>query len=295
MSKVIVELTELRNQINNYTNNSNFRISNSKDMYNHVKQTLINLNLDTSFEIELMQLTYNVGTYNEEHNKNFNNVLQKIAEKIKFLDSVYDITTDRVDDYKFIYAIMLPKYKHFDDVAAFTKDLNYILSTVLPNNESAKLVGFEKGSEWYQIGVDTYIQFKVFAKFIKQVSSYVNLILNQKISIKELDVDEEAKKLLLENMALNQDLLKEKIVNNLIEDDTKEVDNEKYLMYQTAFERMAKLLLQGTVIEVEKQEVNKDKPEEESLEIPNLENTRKLVEAVKLLTEGNAEEKSEEE
>jgi len=64
--------------------------------------------------------------------------------------------------------------------------LNQIFSIVLKDNKKAKLVGFDKGSEWYQIALESLVDFKIFGFFLSNAIKYVKIVLEDKQNYTEI-------------------------------------------------------------------------------------------------------------
>ncbi|MFD4490726.1 hypothetical protein [Lysinibacillus fusiformis] len=183
------------------------------------------------------------------------------------------------EKYSYIYAVKLPKYEYFKDVADFTKQLNFIFSTVMYNNRKIKLVGFDKGSEWYQVALDSLVDFKLMAIFISEVTKYVKIKLEDRQRENEIDLDDETKKLILDNMATNQMAIKDYTVKRILNESGNIDDHEEYEKHQRAFENMAELMIRGTRVEIDKQITTNDSEQDESnLQLPSLEGVQRLLE-----------------
>lgn len=223
--------------------------------------------------------------------------LEKILAKFSILeDTVIILEDNRHLKYSFVYAVKLPSFELFDDVAEFTKHLNQIFSIVLTDNTKAKLVGFDKGSEWYQIALESLVDFKIFGLFLTNAIKYVKIILEDKRRENEVDFDAETKKLVLENMNMQQSILRQEYVRSVMNASEVPQTPENFELHQMAFERMANLMLKGTEVHIERQIGNNENSNEEPVLLPNLESVKGLLELYRdTLIEHNSESDSSDE
>ncbi|MFY0518249.1 hypothetical protein ACOMCU_10515 [Lysinibacillus sp. UGB7] len=243
-----------------------------------IKVTLDEAGLFDYFHVEMNSLKENIGAYTNTEIKEFNDALNSILNKVDLLFHVESLTRSSQEKYNYIYAIKLPKYEYFEDVADFTKQLNFIFSTVMYNNGKVKLVGFDKGSEWYQVALDSLVDFKLMALFITEVTKYVKIKLEDRQRENEIDLDDEIKKVILDNMATNQMAIKEHTVKRILNESGYIDDHEEYEKHQRAFEYMAELMIRGTRVEVDKQTTTNDSEQDETnLQLPSLESVQRLL------------------
>jgi|GEM_PF-2352212 len=244
---------------------------------------------------ELNHFIASKGTYRF---KELKVTLEKILAKFSILKETVRIVEDnRNEKYNFVYAVKLPSFELFDDVAEFTKHLNQIFSIVLTDNKKAKLVGFDKGSEWYQIALESLVDFKIFALFLANVIKYVKVVLEDKRRENEVDFDAETKKIILENMNMQQDMIRKEYVRSVMNASDVPQTPENFELHQMAFERMANLMLKGTEVHIERQlENNNEDSNEAPVLLPNLESVKGLIELYRdTLLEHNSESDSNDE
>lgn len=243
-----------------------------------IKVTLDEAGIFNYFYVEMKSLKENIGAYTNTEINDFNSALNSILNKVDLLFHVETLTKSSQEKYSYIYAVKLPKYEYFEDVADFTKQLNFIFSTVMYNNRKVKLVGFDKGSEWYQVALDSLVDFKLMALFISEVTKYVKIKIEDRQRENEIDLDDETKKLILDNMATNQMAIKEYTVKRILNESGNIDDHEEYEKHQRAFENMAELMIRGTRVEVDKQITTHDLEQDESnVQLPSLESVQRLL------------------
>lgn len=297
MKHEILTFKEIKKQ-EDYNNsiNSNERYSNNETDVKFAEMiigTLLNARLTHYFRSEISSLKRYISFLSEttedpvyidskeyKHSSDLSEPLNSILNKVDLLFHVESLSKTNQDKYNYIYAVKLPKYEYFDDVADFTKQLNLIFSIVMSDNKKVKLVGFDKGSEWYQVALDTLADFKMMALFISEVTKWVKIIVEDKLRVNELDMDEDARKMILENMEVNQMLLKNYALKKVLGESGNADDHEEHTKHQMAFERMAELIIKGTKVEVDKQDYS-DEPLEEDvtpLELPRIEDIQGLLE-----------------
>lgn len=221
--------------------------------------------------------------------------LSEILAKFSILRDTVNIVEGNVNEkYNFVYAVKLPSFELFDDVADFTKQLNQIFSIVLTDNKKAKLVGFDKGSEWYQIALESLVDFKIFGLFLANAIKYVKIVLEDKRRENEVDFDTETRQLILENMATQQRMIRQEYVSSVMKSSGVRKSPENFEMHQMAFERMANLMLKGTEVHIERQiENNEGNSNEAPVLLPNLESVQGLLELYRdTLIEHNSESDS---
>lgn len=296
MKNEILTFKEIKKQ-EDYNNsiNSNERYSNNETDVKFAEMiigTLLNARLTHYFRSEISSLKRYISFLSEttedpvyidseeyKQSSDLSEPLNSILSKVNLLFYVESLSKTNQDKYNYIYAVKLPKYEYFDDVADFTKQLNLIFSIVMSDNKKVKLVGFDKGSEWYQVALDTLADFKVMALFISEVTKWVKIIVEDKLRVNELDMDEDARKMILENMEVNQMLLKDYALKKVLGESGNADDHEEHTKHQMAFERMAELIIKGTKVEVDKQDYS-DEPLEEDvtpLELPRIEDIQGLL------------------
>ncbi|XRD24242.1 hypothetical protein AABM34_18130 [Lysinibacillus fusiformis] len=292
------EIIAFKEKMNNTEWNSNFSekksdlISNMKNaeskkkkamsdekLIEFIQEIIDKAGLSAYFRGEINSLKGNLGAYTNTEISDFDFALNSILTKIDLLFYVESLTKTNQEKYNYIYAVKLPKYEYFDDVADFTKQLNFIFSTVMQNNRKVKLVGFDKGSEWYQIALDSLSDFKLMALFIGAVTKYVKIKLEDKQRENEIELDDATKMLILDNMETNQRAIKEYTVKSILSENGNIDDHEQYERHQRAFENMAELMIKGTRVDVDKQITTNDSEQNEPpLKLPNLESVQELLE-----------------
>lgn len=269
--------------------------------------TLLDSRLTAYFHSEMDSLKRHARIYSEDINytdsenyKQHNDLevaLNSILNKVDLLFHVESLSKTNQDKYNYIYAVKLPQYNYFDDVADFTKQLNHIFSIVMNDNKKVKLVGFDKGSEWYQVALDNFIDFKIMALFISEVTKWVKIIVEDKLRANEFDIEADARKLILENMETNQMLLKDFAVKKVLGESGNLNDPEEHTKHQMAFERMANLMIKGTKVEIDKQDSSNEPSTNENevtLELPRIEDIQGLLEMGRdLLIEHNPSSEDE--
>lgn len=286
------QLIALKNEIIDFKDYININVKTNEELSDYkkkrkhsdesllefIKVTLDEAGLFDYFHVEMNSLKENIGAYTNTEIKEFNDALNSILNKVDLLFHVESLTRSSQEKYNYIYAIKLPKYEYFEDVADFTKQLNFIFSTVMYNNGKVKLVGFDKGSEWYQVALDSLVDFKLMALFITEVTKYVKIKLEDRQRENEIDLDDEIKKVILDNMAINQMAIKEHTVKRILNESGYIDDHEEYEKHQRAFENMAELMIRGTRVEVDKQTTTNDSEQDETnLQLPSLESVQRLL------------------
>lgn len=253
------------------------------DYFHSERKSLERFLLTFSDDIE-DDIEYHIEYEEKEEEKNIqytymNEALNSILNKVDLLFHVESLSKTNQDKYNYIYAVKLPQYECFDDVADFTKQLNLIFSIVMNDNKKVKLVGFDKGSEWYQVALDNLIDFKIMTLFISEVTRWVKYVVEDKRRINEIDMD--ARKMILENMESNQMMLRDYAVKKVLGESGNADDHEENSKHQIAFERMAELIIKGTKVEIDKQDSSNEPSTNESevaLGIPRIEDIQGLLE-----------------
>ncbi|MFA1740559.1 hypothetical protein [Lysinibacillus fusiformis] len=141
--------------------------------------------------------------------------------------------------------------------------MNQIFSIVLKDNKKAKLVGFDKGSEWYQIALESLVDFKIFGFFLSNAIKYVKIVLEDKRRENEVDFDAGTINFGKYEYATKYDKTRICVMNASKVQQTPEY----FELHQMAFERMANLMLKGTEVHIERQLENNN---EDSNEAPVL-------------------------
>lgn len=272
LQKVDNELEYTDVDIKNYYLNTVFHV---EDLIDSMQKSPFEKNLKNEID-ELKFLISSKGAYRF---KDLKGTLEKIIAKFSILKDTVGIIGDNSNEkYNFVYAVKLPSFELFDDVAEFTKHLNQIFSIVLTDNKKAKLVGFDKGSEWYQIALESLVDFKIFSFFLANAIKYVKVILEDKRRENEVDFDAETKKLILENMNMQQGIIRKEYVRSVMNVSEIPQTPENFELHQMAFERMANLMLKGTEVHIERQiEYNNENSNEAPVLLPNLESVKELL------------------
>lgn len=296
---VSVELQKAEEEINffNDTDRDNL-FYDSVSLVEELIKTMQNTPFEKNLKEEITELNYFCASKDTYRFKQLIETLDKILAKFSILKETMKIVEDnRNEKYDFVYAVKLPSFELFDDVAEFTKHLNQIFSIVLTDNKKAKLVGFDKGSEWYQIALESLVDFKIFGLFLANAIKYVKVVLEDKRRENEVDFDEEAKKLILENMNMQQDMIRKEYVRSVMNASDVPQTPENFELHQMAFERMANLILKGTEVHIERQiENNNENSNEAPVLLPNLESVKGLLELYRdTLIEHNSESDSSDE
>lgn len=210
----------------------------------------------------------------------FFSIKNKIVVSIKSVQ----LTLPSESEYDFIYGIKLPEYKTFDNVDDFTKKFNYIFSTILKDNKSVKLVGFDTGSEWIRIALEGLADYKLLTLFIAEALKLVRISLEKEKEIKESSEDflKEERELLLENIRMNQELMRNMAIKRILNENERVDDAEEFARCQKAFEDMMKLLKDGTRFEVEKEKIleNDKEGQNERKSLPKIEELQKSLDSV---------------
>ncbi|WP_223553423.1 hypothetical protein [Lysinibacillus sphaericus] len=253
---------------------------------------------EKSLKKEIGELSYFTASKDTRRFNELKITLEKILAKFSILiDTVRIVEDNRNEKYNFVYAIKLPSFELFEDVAEFTKHLNQIFSIVLTDNKKAKLVGFDKGSEWYQVALDSLVDFKIFGLFLANAIKYVKIVLEDKRRENEVNFDAETKQLILENMNMQQKMIRQEYVRSVMNTSDVPQTPENFELHQMAFERMANLMLKGTEVHIERQiENNNEDSNEAPVLLPNLESVKGLLELYRdTLLEHNSESDSSDE
>ncbi|MFJ7982231.1 hypothetical protein ACIQ1D_18390 [Lysinibacillus xylanilyticus] len=183
-------------------------------------------------------------------------------------------------NFEYVYAIGLPKYEYFDDIANFTKDLNFIFKTVIGKEEKAKLVGFDVGSEWYLVGFDTYIAFKAFGAFVKESYKFLKRKKEDADRIEGLSVDDESRKKLEEALLISNQIYIQDGVNKLarLKNTGDELTPEEMSYNLKAIELFSGMLEEGTKVDVDRQPTGKNS-NQPKMQLPSSDHLRNLLES----------------
>lgn len=263
-----------------------------------VYETLEMNNLNGYFNMDLESLeSYRKKSsdfaWSSNMTSNFRSILTDIVFKIENLRKTISIAIDNnalnIDN---IYAIKLPKFEYFDDMVNYSKAINRIFSKVFGNNKKAKLVGFDIGSEWFLIGLDSFLNFKLFAIFMNGVYSYLKRSKQDKEVLSDC-VTEDSKQIMLEHMNGIKDLLIADTMKRMEELQGKSLTPEERLALEKSLIDMAKLISMGTEVHIDKQTPlnNEGNQDSKKIEIPKIETVREFIEgAEKLFLEDIDEE-----
>ncbi|AMQ06637.1 hypothetical protein [Sporosarcina psychrophila] len=246
-----------------------------------IQEKITEAGIANYFRAEMTTLKQNKDAYTNTEFSEFDGALKSILSKLDLLFHVESLSRTSQGGYNYIYGVKLPQYEYFDDVAEFTKQLNLIFSIVMNDTRKVKLVGFDKGSEWYQVALDNLTDFKMMALFISEVTKWVKIIIEDKLREDELDIEEDARRLIVENMKANQLVIKNYAVKRVLGANDTADDSEEHTRCQMAFERMANLMIKGTKVEIDKQDSSDDlsaDENEETLVLPNIEDIQGLLE-----------------
>ncbi|MER1958931.1 MAG: hypothetical protein ABS942_16225 [Solibacillus sp.] len=206
------------------------------------------------------------------------NVINQLKQKHQFEDTSY------------VFALGLPKVQYFEELFDLTKDLNFVLKTIVGKEEKAKIVGFDVGSEWYLIGFDTYIAFKAFGLFINESYKYLKRKKEDTERIEELEVSEPQRAQLEEAMLVANKIFIQDGLNKIarLKNEQEELSPEEMTRNLKALEMFADLLDRNLKINIDKQSSNdENKP---PISIPTSESIRNLLENSSSLFIGNETE-----
>jgi len=252
-------------------------------VYN-IRTELTNIGLIKNFEKEITELlkspTLEVLMNEVVLPESFISIRDKILVSFKTVQ----LTMPNESEYDFIYGIKLPEYKTFDKVDEFTKKFNYIFSTILRDNNSVKLVGFDTGSEWFRIALEGFADYKIITLFIAEALKLVRISLEKEKHIKENSEDflNEERELLLENIRMNQELMRNMAIKRILNEGGNADDAEEFARCQKAFEDMMKLLKDGTRFELEKERLSEshEKAQDERQSLPRIEELQSSLDSV---------------
>lgn len=224
-------------------------------------------------------------------------ILEVILEKVKKYITILNSTVQSYDEYKNIYSIKLPKYENFSDIADFTKKMDYVFSTVFKGKNKAKFVGFDVGSEWYLVALETLADYNLFSLFMLQVYHFTKRKINDDQTIKQLEseTDEKLKEECLSTIKeLNSKIL-EISAKKICSDAQQSRDVEDITKLAKSIETMAELVIKGTEVHKDKEEKNDN---EKSIDLPKIEVIKNLLENYQKVLEdkqGESLENDEEE
>ena len=195
-------------------------------------------------------------------------------------------------DLSYVYAIGLPKFEYFDELSDFTKDLNFVLKTIVGREEKAKIVGFDVGSEWYLIGFDTYIAFKAFGLFVKESYKYIKRKKEDKERVKELKIENEQQKQLEEAMTVANRIFIQDGLNKLakLKEGDFELTPEQMTQNLKAIEIFSGMLEKNMKVDIDKQPLGEDNP---PISLPSYDKVRNLLESSSALLLDNSDTNEE--
>lgn len=234
-----------------------------------------------------------------------NNTKESINQIVKILSEIQNTLIEKrgflktlkhnnnINDLSYVYAIGLPSFDYFDELSDFTKDLNFVLKTIVGRDEKAKIVGFDVGSEWYLIGFDTYIAFKAFGLFVKESYKYLKRKQEDKERIKELKIENEQLKQLEEAMTVANQIFIQDGLNKLakLKDGNIELTPEQMTQNLKALEIFSDMLEKNMKVDIDKQPLGEeDKP---PISLPSYDKVRNLLESSSALLLDNSDTNEE--
>lgn len=257
---------------------------NNEDFASKIINNLMSINHNNSFENEILSLASWQNYYwNSQNQTSFFNSLTNINNKIEKMKNLIEGTVVKDNKYNYIYAIKLPTYEYFEDLAEFTKNMNFIFNTVLQGDKKAKLAGFDVGSEWYLVAVEKIIEFNIFCSFINHVHRYLEMgLLSQKLkqesntNITE-EIDSEVNKKMLETIDLLNNKSAMICAKNICSDVGQERDVEDMTKLAKAVGEMAKIIKKGGEVVIDKEPLESEFGEGEVTKMVKSEIIKKLV------------------
>ncbi|MGE7999391.1 hypothetical protein ACQKOF_12030 [Lysinibacillus sp. NPDC093190] len=275
---------------------------NLHQLSNKIYDDLENNNINGYFDSDLERLEHfkkKSSDYAWSSNMiyDFTELLSIIGRDIKSLRTSISIALDNTElNIDNVYAIKLPKFEYFDDMANFSKIMNRIFSQVFGNNKKAKLVGFDVGSEWFLIGLDSFVSFKLFSIFMNGVYQYLKRNKQDEEDIKDSHSDE-SKQMMLEHMEKIKNLLIADTIKRMGELHERPLAPEERSALEKSFMDMSKLIQMGTEVHIDKQTPSKDENNQDTpkVEIPKIETIKEYLGDIETLFLEELDEESKEE
>ncbi|KGA81108.1 hypothetical protein KQ41_20080 [Lysinibacillus fusiformis] len=268
--------------------------------YTYSKLSVLNYNYYFHNSIEKLEnfTSLNKGNFSWTNSakENLIIVIKEVVRQVNALNNLLDIATKNNSEIDNIYAIKIPKFEYFDDMANFSKLMNRIFSQVFGNNKKAKLIGFDVGSEWFLIGLESFVSFKLFSIFMNGVYQYLKRNKQDEEVIQDSHSDE-SKQMMLEYMDKIRDLLITDTIKRMGELHERPLTPEERSALEKSFMDMAKLVQMGTEVHIDKQTPSKDENNQDTpkVEIPKIETIKEYLGDIKTLFLEELDEEREEE
>jgi hypothetical protein len=226
-----------------------------------------------------------------------NNGLNKLKERVNLIRLKVDTVIKAINEAlpeqdQNSVSIKLPNYTELSQVSNFIKEIDTILNQTLVDDfkGNIKLQNFDTGSNWIEILLEN----KEAVLFLGAiVGSTINFIQSSYLhwkqtehTIKVLNTDEEARKLILKSISDSVKFQAQSHASALMKDFNIDASHQEYHTNLTySIHKLAELMSKGTEIHTAL-----NAPEDTKQAFPDAKTTQSLIEnATKLLTDGTTE------